>query len=55
VNDDKFYKELEKTNLEIQKLVLDLKKYPEKYVPVPGTKKQRKSAKKLSAKDSAVW
>jgi hypothetical protein len=35
--------------------MLDLKKYPEKYIPVPGTKKQRKKAKKLSAKDTAVW
>lgn len=55
VNDEAFFKDLEKTNREIQKLLLDLKKYPEKYVPVPGTKKQRKSAKKQSAKDTAVW
>ncbi len=55
INDDKFYKELEQTNIEIQKLLLDLKKYPEKYVPVPGTKKQRKTAKKQSAKDTTVW
>ena len=55
VNDEEFYKELAKTNKEIQKLLLDLKKYPEKYVPVPGTKKQRKSAKKQSVRDTAVW
>jgi hypothetical protein len=44
-----------KTNAELQKVMLDLKKYPEKYIPVPGTKKQRKKAKKQSAKDTAVW
>jgi len=34
---------------------LDLKKYPEKYVPVPFTKSQRKKAKAESKKDKQVW
>jgi len=55
LNDDKLYSDIVKTNAELQKVMLDLKKYPEKYIPVPGTKKQRKKAKKQSAKDTAVW
>ena len=55
VNDDKFYIDLQRTNIDLQKLLLDLKKYPEKYIPVPGTKKQRKKAKKASAADATVW
>jgi len=34
---------------------MDLKRYPEKYVPVPFTKRQRKQAKEESLKDTAVW
>lgn len=55
LNDDQLYLDILKTNAELQKVMLDLKKYPEKYVPVPGTKKQRKKAKKQSALDTAVW
>lgn len=55
LNDDQLYSDILKTNAELQKVMLDLKKYPEKYIPVPGTKKQRKKAKKQSALDTAVW
>lgn len=55
LNDDQLYLDILKTNAELQKVMLDLKKYPEKYIPVPGTKKQRKRAKKQSALDTAVW
>lgn len=55
LNDDQLYLDILKTNAELQKVMLDLKKYPEKYIPVPGTKKQRKKAKKQSALDTAVW
>lgn len=55
LNDEQLYLDIVKTNLELQRVMLDLKKYPEKYIPVPGTKKQRKKAKKLSLQDTAVW
>lgn len=55
LNDDQLYLDILRTNAELQKVMLDLKKYPEKYIPVPGTKKQRKKAKKQSALDTAVW
>jgi phospholipid/cholesterol/gamma-HCH transport system substrate-binding protein len=55
LNDEQLYTDIVKTNLELQKVMLDLKKYPEKYIPVPGTRNQRKKAKKLSARDTAVW
>ena len=55
LNDEQLYLDIVKTNLELQKVMLDLKKYPEKYIPVPGTKKQRKKAKKQSQNDTAVW
>ena len=55
LNDEQLYTDIVKTNLELQKVMLDLKKYPEKYIPVPGTRNQRKKAKKLSASDTAVW
>jgi hypothetical protein len=55
LNDEQLYTDIVKTNLELQKVMLDLKKYPEKYIPVPGTRSQRKKAKKLSARDTAVW
>ncbi len=55
LNDDQLYLDILKTNAELQKVMLDLKKYPEKYIPVPGTKNQRKKAKKQSALDTAVW
>lgn len=55
LKDDQLYLDILKTNAELQKVMLDLKKYPEKYIPVPGTKKQRKKAKKQSALDTAVW
>lgn len=55
LNDEKLYTDIVKTNAELQKVMLDLKKYPEKYLPVPGTKNQRRKAKKQSAKDTAIW
>ncbi|MFZ9755409.1 MAG: MlaD family protein, partial [Bacteroidia bacterium] len=55
IRDERLYQDLVKSNAELHKLILDLKMYPAKYVPVPGTKKQRKSAVKASAADSSVW
>lgn len=55
LNDEQLYLDIVKSNLELQKVLLDLKKYPEKYVPVPGTKQQRARAKKSSALDTAIW
>jgi phospholipid/cholesterol/gamma-HCH transport system substrate-binding protein len=55
LNDERLYADILRTNADLQKVILDLKKYPEKYIPVPGTKKQRKMAKKASAKDTAIW
>jgi phospholipid/cholesterol/gamma-HCH transport system substrate-binding protein len=55
LNDERLYADILRTNADLQKVILDLKKYPEKYIPVPGTKKQRKKAKKASAKDTAIW
>jgi phospholipid/cholesterol/gamma-HCH transport system substrate-binding protein len=55
LKDERLYADIVRTNADLQKVILDLKKYPEKYIPVPGTKKQRKKAKKASAKDTAIW
>lgn len=46
---------LQRNLLELNRILLDLKKYPEKYVPVPFTKKQRNKAKAASLNDSEVW
>lgn len=55
LKDESLYADIRKSNAQLQSIMLDLKKYPEKYVPVPGTKKQRKRAKKKSLSDTAVW
>ncbi len=55
IYDEKFYKALLETTVQLNKVLLDLKKYPEKYVPVPATRKQRNRAKELSLKDTAIW
>jgi phospholipid/cholesterol/gamma-HCH transport system substrate-binding protein len=55
LKDESLYADIRKSNAQLQSIMLDLKKYPEKYVPVPGTKKQRKKAKKNSLSDTAVW
>jgi phospholipid/cholesterol/gamma-HCH transport system substrate-binding protein len=52
---DSLYNALNKSSNELNKVLLDLKKYPEKYIPIPGTKNQRKKAKELSLKDSEIW
>lgn len=52
VNDEELYKQLNETLAEINRLLLDINRYPEKYVPMPWGKKQRNKAKELSAKDS---
>ena len=54
-NDDKLYKDLNRSIAELDRVLLDLKKYPEKYVPVPFTSSQRKKAKDKSAKDKQIW
>ena len=51
----KLYNDLQKGTAELNRVLLDLKKYPEKYVPVPFTKSQRKKAKAESKKDKQVW
>ncbi len=49
-NDDELYKNLTGTTASLQCLINDLKAYPEKYIPLPWGKKQRKKAKAQSAK-----
>lgn len=55
LKDEGLYADIRNSNAELQRIMLDLKKYPEKYLPVPGTKSQRKKAKKKSLADTAVW
>jgi len=55
LKDEALYSDIRNSNAELQRIMLDLKKYPEKYIPVPGTKNQRKKAKKKSLADTAVW
>ncbi len=49
--DDKLYNNLVLTTNSLQCLMNDLNKYPEKYLPLPWGKKQRKKAKAESAKN----
>ncbi len=55
IYDDDLYENLNNTTLELKSVLMDLKRYPEKYIPVPLTKQQRKKAKESSLKDTAVW
>jgi len=55
IYDESLYQNLSSTTDELNRILKDLKRYPEKYVPVPFTKRQRKQAKELSLKDTAVW
>jgi phospholipid/cholesterol/gamma-HCH transport system substrate-binding protein len=55
LKDEALYADIRNSNAQLQSIMLDLKKYPEKYIPVPGTKKQRKKAKKKSLADTSVW
>lgn len=55
LKDEALYTDIRNSNAELQSIMLDLKKYPEKYIPVPGTKNQRNKAKKKSLADTAVW
>ena len=55
IYDESLYQNLSSTTDELNRILKDLKRYPEKYVPVPFTKVQRKKAKELSLKDTAVW
>ena len=55
IYDEKLYKEALSTIQELNQVMLDLKKYPEKYIPVPFTKKQRRKAKEASLQDSSIW
>lgn len=48
VNDKELYNNLTKTAADLDKLINDLKANPAKYLPVPGTKRQRKKAMKES-------
>lgn len=51
VNDDRLVTELETTLNELSTVLKDLNKYPEKYVPMPWGKKERRKAKELSSKE----
>jgi phospholipid/cholesterol/gamma-HCH transport system substrate-binding protein len=53
--DPQLYYEIQKGTIELNRVLLDLKKYPEKYIPVPFTSSQRKKAKEASKKDKQVW
>lgn len=53
--DPQLYNDLQRGTAELNRVLLDLKKYPEKYVPVPFTKSQRERAKSDSKKDKSVW
>lgn len=55
VKTDSLHTTILQTTDELNKVLLDLKKYPEKYIPVPFTKQQRKKAKAQSLQDSAIW
>ncbi len=55
IYDESLYQNLNSTTNELNRILKDLKRYPEKYVPVPFTKRQRKQAKEMSLKDTAVW
>jgi phospholipid/cholesterol/gamma-HCH transport system substrate-binding protein len=55
INSDSIHNSLVATSNELNKVLLDLKKYPEKYIPVPFTKAQRKKAKTASKADSDIW
>ncbi len=55
LKDESQYSDIRNRNAELQRIMVDLKKYPEKYIPVPGTKNQRKKAKAKSLLDTAVW
>jgi len=52
VNDTQLYDKLTATLADLNKLLIDINKYPEKYVPMPWGKKQRKDAKKKSSQES---
>ncbi len=55
VKSDSLHNALLNSTLQVNKVLLDLKKYPEKYIPVPFTKKQRRKAKTSSRQDSTIW
>lgn len=55
VKSDSLHNALLNSTLQVNKVLLDLKKYPEKYIPVPFTKKQRRKAKTSSLQDSTIW
>ncbi len=55
IYDESLYQNLNSTTVELNRILKDLKRYPEKYVPIPFTKRQRKQAKEMSLNDTAVW
>jgi len=55
LKDEGLYTDIRNSNAQLQSIMLDLKKYPEKYIPIPGTKNQRKKAKEKSLSDTAIW
>lgn len=50
VNDKALYNNLNSTAFELDKLLKDLQKFPQKYLPIPFTKGQRKKAMEASDK-----
>lgn len=49
VNDKQLYNNLNSTAFELDKLLKDLQKHPDKYLPIPFTKKQRRKAMEASS------
>jgi phospholipid/cholesterol/gamma-HCH transport system substrate-binding protein len=49
VNDKGLYNNLNSTAAELDKLLKDLQKFPQKYLPIPFTKRQRKKAMEASS------
>ncbi|MBL7836482.1 MAG: MCE family protein [Bacteroidetes bacterium] len=49
VNDKGLYTNLNSTAAELDKLLKDLQKFPQKYLPIPFTKRQRKKAMEASS------
>lgn len=52
INDDQAYHAMQDALKNLNALLKDVNKYPEKYVPMPWGKRQRRKAKEASAKES---
>lgn len=52
VNDKELYNNLNKTAKDLDTILIDLNKFPAKYIPIPFTKNQRKKATEASQKSN---